>query len=51
MSQGIKYYKLMKYLEAKIQFENVLEIDSNFAEAHCRLGDTLDKLNHSEEAI
>jgi tetratricopeptide (TPR) repeat protein len=42
---GEKYYAEGKYREAAIQYSNALQIDSRFAQAHYKLGETYLKLH------
>lgn len=48
---GQRYYEKGKYREAAIQFENALQVDSHFADAHYRLALTQIKLQQWPEAF
>ncbi len=44
LESGERYYDKGQYREAAIQFQNAIQVDQNFAEAHFRLGQTAAKL-------
>ncbi len=45
LESGQRYYDKGQYHEAAIQFQNAIQVDSRFAEAHFKLGQTATKLN------
>ncbi|MGB9198370.1 MAG: tetratricopeptide repeat protein [Terriglobales bacterium] len=44
LESGERYYDKGQYREAAIQYQNAIQVDQNFAEAHYRLGQTAIKL-------
>ena len=48
---GDKYFAEGKYREARIQYENALQIDANFAPAHSQLAQTYLKLGDTNRAF
>lgn len=44
LESGERYYEKTQFREAAIQFQNAIQVDSNFAEAHYQMGRTAMKL-------
>ena len=51
LKSGQDYYDQGKYREAAIQFQNAIQADSRFAEAHYKLAETREKLEQWPEAF
>src|SRR5947208_10873671 len=49
LESGQRYYDRGKYREAAIQYENAIQVDARFAEAHYKLALAEMKLQRSEE--
>jgi tetratricopeptide (TPR) repeat protein len=51
LESGDRYFAKTKYREAAIQYSNAIQVDSRFAAAHYRLGQTYLKLGDSSRAF
>ncbi|MGP0019204.1 MAG: tetratricopeptide repeat protein [Candidatus Sulfotelmatobacter sp.] len=50
LESGDKYFAESKYREAAIQYSNAIQVDSRFAQAHFKLGETYLKLQDGQRA-
>jgi tetratricopeptide (TPR) repeat protein len=50
LTSGEKYYKVGKYQQALIQFQNAIQKEPRLAEAHYQLAETYLKLNSAQQA-
>ena len=51
LESGDRYFDKGKYREAAIQYANALQVDSRFAQAHYKLGETYLKLGDGSRAV
>src|ERR1700683_3641861 len=51
LESGDRYFDKAKYSEAAIQYANALQLDSRFAQAHYKLGETYLKLRDGNRAV
>ncbi|MGA8270965.1 MAG: tetratricopeptide repeat protein, partial [Candidatus Sulfotelmatobacter sp.] len=51
LESGDRYFDKAKYSEAAIQYANALQLDSRFAQAHYKLGETYLKLGDGNRAV
>jgi len=51
LESGDRYFDKGKYREAAIQYANALQVDSRFAQAHYKLGETYLRLGDGNHAV
>jgi putative PEP-CTERM system TPR-repeat lipoprotein len=51
LESGQRYFDKGQYREAEIQFENAIQVDARFAEAHYRLAQAATKLGDGQTAV
>src|SRR5260370_24829222 len=51
LESGQRYFEKGKYREAAIQFQNAIQVDARFAEAHYKLAQTDLKLQQAQDAF